>query len=118
MSENPERGEVSIELAGRSWVLRPTYQAITQIEAATGRTIMSLVREVTGANYSARDLAVIVTAGLRAAGEKSVEVETVGAMLVAAGIATPGVVGPVCDFLTNALSGGAKGEGKAAGESL
>lgn len=113
---NPDRGEVTIELGGRSWVLRPTYQAIAEIEAATGKSIMDLARLVASTRYSARELAVMVAGGLRGAGEKGVQVDTVGEMLVQAGVANPATIKPVADFLTHCMNGGAQpGEAAAAG---
>jgi hypothetical protein len=112
---NPERGEVTIMLDGRSWVLRPTWQAIAEIEAATDKPIMVLIREVSVARYRATELAAIVAAGLRGAGEKGVQLDKVGESIVRAGLANPDLIRSVSDFLTNALNGGATpGEGEAA----
>lgn len=109
---NKERGEVTINLDGKAWTMRPTYEALAEIEAATGRPIMELIGAVNALRFSVRDLAVIVAACLRAGGEDGVKAARVGPMLVAAGITSPAVLGPVVEMLTGTLTGGADPEKK------
>ena len=112
---NPERGEVTVRLGGEDHVLRPTFQALCEIEAATGEKLVPLVQAFAAGRYGARDLAIVVTAGLRGAGERDAKVETVGAMLAGQGFADQGTLQAVVTFLSNALSGGTKpGEATAA----
>jgi len=118
MSANPHRGEVEIALpvAGqaRTFVLRPSYGALAEIEAALGCGLVALVRRMEREDYGIVDLATIVTAGLRAAGEPASR-DKVGEMIREAGFAP--VVRAVSRFLENALTGGAPpGEADAAAE--
>lgn len=113
---NPDRGEVAVELGGVMYVMRPTFQALREIEVGTGQKLVPLVEAFARRNFGATDVAVVVTAGIRGGGEKAATFEKVGDMLAEKGIANPEVVSAVILFLTGALNGGTKpGEAKAAG---
>jgi len=110
---NEQRGEVAITLAGKSFVLRPTYGALAEIESTLGCGIVALVRRLERGDFGVVDLAVIVTAGLKAAGEPATQ-DKVGEMIRQAGFAP--VVKATAAFLENALTGGQEpGKNQAAG---
>ncbi len=110
---NPQRGDVEIVLDGEVHVLRPSFQAICEIEAATGLSTFLLTRTLIARDVKVRDVAIIVAAGLKAAGAEGVKLDTVGGMLMRAGVMEPPVYGPVLSFLNNALRGGADQDPKA-----
>ena len=104
---NPHRGDVPITLkhhgTDREFVMRPTFGAIAEIEQATGRGLIALARSAMAGDVALSTMAVVVTAGLKAAGEPA-KAATVGEMVFEAGaLATLPAVG---QFLTNALTGG------------
>jgi hypothetical protein len=112
---NSERGEVQITLDGEARVMRPTFQALTEIEAGTGQKFVPLAVAFGQGRFGVMDMAVVVTAGLKAGGMADAKVPKVGEMLVRTGIWTEAVIVPVRQFFDNALNGGSEpGEAKAA----
>ena len=103
MTENPKCGEVEIELDGRSFTMRPSFRALMEIEAATGTNIMTLVRRFAAKSFGIGDVAAIVTAGLKAAGEPASR-DKVGELVFKTGLLK--VATPAGEFLWNALGTG------------
>jgi len=64
---NETRGEIAIDLGGREYVLRPTYQAIAAIEAKTGKGLLALARDA--AELGVGDAAIIATECIKAYGK-------------------------------------------------
>lgn len=109
---NKERGDVDIELLGKQYILRPTWQACIEIERATGEGLVPLARRVIAVDYGLNDAVAIVTAGLKATGEPA-SADAVGDMVMKTGLL--GVGPSLAQFMTNALTGGEEpGEAKAA----
>jgi hypothetical protein len=82
---NKHRGEIEAELGGRRRVLVLTLGALAELEAVFGAEDMVALAERFGAGrMKARDLARIIAAGLRGAGE-SVTDDEVAAMTVTDG---------------------------------
>lgn len=80
MMPNRRRGEIAAELDGRSRRLCLTLGALAELEAALGAGDLSaLAARFSAGRLSARDLIVLIGAGLRGAGE-SVSDEEVAAM--------------------------------------
>ena len=70
MSANRYRGEIEAELGGRVRKLKLTLGALAEIEAELGEEDLSaLLSRFSDGRIAARDCAVVLTAGLRAAGE-------------------------------------------------
>lgn len=113
MTANPHRGEVEIELDGKRFVMRPTFQAIAEIEQQTGTGLIALLHRMTDGGLRVSDLAVIVAAGLRAAGEPASR-DKVGSLLLQDGLEK--TLAPASQFLMNAVTGGkAEATAKSAG---
>lgn len=68
MTANPHRGEVKVELEGRTLLMRPTFQCLVEIEQTTGRPIMELVRRFADRNFAFSDVTAVIAAGLKGAG--------------------------------------------------
>jgi hypothetical protein len=117
---NPHRGEVEITLKAdggeKTFVLRPTFQALAEIEGRAGTGVVALARKAAAGELGIGEAAAIVAAGLRAAGEPAGH-DKVGEMVFRTGLIE--VLPAVGAFLVAGLSGGAPpGEdGAAAGES-
>ena len=99
---NKARGEVTLSLGGRDWVLRPTFQALCEIESELGEGLIALVRRLAQGSVGVRDVAVIVHAGIKAVEKKPPSYDTVGQMVIEAGIV--GLLGPLGEFLGAAFS--------------
>lgn len=81
MSANPDRGEVAIKLAGKEYVMRPSYEAQVAIEQKLGVSMDELyVRirrlvsgifdssvKIGGAGLKLAELAIVICEGVRAA---------------------------------------------------
>ena len=107
MTADPMRGDIEIELvteAGerRKFVLRPNFTAIVEIEEQTGRSIFALARRIAKAELGHHEMACVVGAGLKAAGE-AVSYDAVGEMMLRTGLAD--VLPPVGEFLARVLGG-------------
>ncbi len=99
---NKARGEVTLSLGGRDWVLRPTFQALCEIESELGEGLIALVRRLAAGSVGVRDVAVIVHAGIKAVEKKPPSYDKVGQMVIEAGIV--GLLGPLGEFLGAAFS--------------
>lgn len=67
---NPARGDVRIEMGGRHFVLRPSFQAIAQMEAHFARGIIAIARDYhNGKITAASDFLALLEIGIRASGE-------------------------------------------------
>lgn len=84
---NRHRGEIAAELGGRSRTLVLTLGALAELEAAFGAgDLVALAERFGRGRLSARDLVVIIGAGLRGAGE-AVSDDEVAAMTASGGAA-------------------------------
>ena len=102
-----KRGDIEIELVTeadqrRGFVLRPSFEAIVEIEEQTGRSIFALARRIARAELGHQEVACVVGAGLKATGE-TVSYDTVGEMILRTGLAD--VLPPVGEFLAKVLGG-------------
>lgn len=104
---NADRGDVAITLrfngADREYVMRPTFDAIAQIERATSRGILAVARTAAAGEIGLAEATIVITAGLKGAGEPAT-VKAVGPMVFEAGLLN--VLAPVSKFLSGAVSGG------------
>jgi hypothetical protein len=114
---NSHRGEIAITLSGRTYVMRPSFEAIERIDSECG-SILQLAQK--GVRMSASDIALVVCEGIRAHGRhvgdtivQSYDRRRVGRLIMAEGLATEAVMVPVGQFLAAALTGGAVDEGNA-----
>lgn len=107
---NPDRGEVAITLAGQEIVLRPTFDAIAKIRAATGVPFGQSYSRI--AALDVVEMATVLGACARAAGS-TLKDEQVGELIMREGVAA--AVEKATALLGNILTGGSKPrEGEAA----
>ncbi len=103
MAANPYRGEVEIELDGRDLIMRPTYETLADIEAATGSTAMQLIRRFGEHSFGFNDLVAIVGAGLKGAGTPFSR-KRVAEMVYNSGLLA--AAGPASELLLSAMNAG------------
>lgn len=123
MSEaNETRGEIAIDLAGTEYVLRPTYQAISAIEAKTGKGLLALARDAS--ELTLGEGAIIATECIKAHGKHigdemmtKFSPERVGELIVESEGGIAACLGRLAALLMVAATGGytASGELKTAG---
>jgi hypothetical protein len=64
-------GEIDLELEGVAYRLRPTFEAVREIEKGTGRNLFDLVRQVEQGGLTFDDIGIIVAACIRAEAKAS-----------------------------------------------
>lgn len=115
MGTNAIRGEIEIDLAGRKAVLRRSFSCLLEIEDGLGVGLVPLSARFMARAFGLREVAVIVQAGLKAAGEKPLALADLGEQILQTGLMKYSA--PLSDFLLGALTGGEEpdpGEAKAA----
>lgn len=71
MTANELRGEVSIDLDGMPFVLRPSYEAVLACETATGKGLLQLTAEADAARLTLGEVRKLVTEFVRAWGKSN-----------------------------------------------
>ena len=66
---NSERGEFSLVLDGERFGLRPTFEALSEIEAETGRGLIELAQAALAGKLITSELGMIACAFIRAWGK-------------------------------------------------
>jgi hypothetical protein len=61
MTANPWRGEVEIRLDDKTYVLRPTFAALSSIEQKLGTGLIALAGRLADENITLEELTVIIT---------------------------------------------------------
>jgi Phage tail tube protein, GTA-gp10 len=82
---NSARGEVSLRLGGETYVLRPTFGAVCEIEDALGSSLYEIGRRLESAEITARDLVAFAHACVSSAGY-TVDRDYLGALIVESGV--------------------------------
>lgn len=100
---NPHRGEVSLKLAEREVVLRPSFAALVAIERETGMGLLAVFERL--GRGAVEPLPIVVREAARASGA-DVALADIEAHIVNAGVMS--VLEPVLGFLARAISGGAE----------
>lgn len=116
---NPARGEHSLDLGGKSYRLRPSYEATCAIEQKTGKSLVELVRAGNLGALALETLAVIATEYIRAGAAeddkmtRAVNAARIGELIFEEGV--PGIIGALTLVMVDTLTGGrtASGEAKA-----
>lgn len=110
-----ERGEHMLDLAGVSYRLRPSHQAMRAIEAKTERSSLELVRMGNVGALSLDLLGAIAAELIRAGAEdemgRAVHADRIGELIYEQGVA--GVTFRLTAVLADAVSGGRKASGEA-----
>lgn len=102
---NAARGEVPIKLDGKDFILRPTYQAIAEMEASSGLSVVTLTRLIASGRIKMIDLAAVICAGLKAGGAPAT-IEKAGELVFKTGVTDDSMMAQVGTFLGLCLNGG------------
>ena len=114
---NRQRGEVEIELAGKQYLLRPTFEALCELEDRSSTSILEIVSSMEGGKIRLKELTLVIWAGLFGADPTTkLELKDVGDLVLRTGLTD--VVqqedkdgrNPLVDFLVNGVLGGEKVE--------
>ena len=99
---NPARGEVTLVCGSRRFVLRPTFNALLEIEDSLGAGLVEIAQRIAARRYGLRDLLAIATAGAQAV-DPNIRRKEIGEAIAEAGLQA--ATEPVLLFLSFALSG-------------
>ena len=100
---NKQRGEVEVVLGGKSWTMRPAFQALAEIEGMTGLGIAAVVKRFIESQFGIDDVAAVISASIRAAHDDAPDFETIKRAIVAEGFNEFALV--ASKFLAAALGG-------------
>src|SRR6185369_347186 len=98
---NPHRGEVKITLAGQEYTLRPTFDALAQIENDLGMGMAGVTARFFSRTHGFREIESIVRNGIIGAGGQPPK--DLRDLLVKDGITK--ISSPVIVFVSNAILG-------------
>ena len=114
---NEQRGEFAIVLAGRTYSMRPTYEAIQRFEGIDGLMLLEMAKAASAGRLSTGACAVIVAECVRAWGKaeedlvaRAFQAEAVGPLIISHGIVD--VQERLTPMLVLAATGGIDAEGK------
>ncbi len=99
---NKQRGEVRILLDGIWYEMRPTFNAIAEIEADLDKGIISLAKDFHSGMITLSALSSVAYFGLKAAGNK-VDRAILEEKIVRTGFNN--LITPVSEFIANCISG-------------
>lgn len=94
-------GEISLALAGTSFVLKPSFATLMALEAATGTGLITLARKFASGEFTLAELAALLKAGIEGAGGQAPD--NLGELVASEGVANVAAV--LSRFLTQALAG-------------
>ncbi len=99
---NPLRGEVDIRLAGKAYTLRPTFQALCELEQRAGSNLYHIARRFEDGSFTLLDITCVVWSGIRGTlGASAPTFEDIGEHIVLQGVAN--MVDPACRYMAGAL---------------
>jgi hypothetical protein len=99
---NKARGEMDLILGGERYTMRPSFEAIAEIEDLTGKGLLALAIKLGEGNGTTKEMAAVIYSGLKGAGSK-LSFEEVGEKVIRAGITK--LSAPMGEFLRLALQG-------------
>lgn len=98
---NKHRGEEELRLAGRTYVLRPTFQALAEIEAELDEKLLRIAERSLAGNIGTKETLAVVRAFIRGGGaEPPSDLE---AAIMQRGVLV--VIGTVLRAIQKAISG-------------
>ena len=100
---NKARGEVKLELGGETYVLRPSFGAVCEIEEAIGTNLFDIGRKLERAEITAQELVKLTHACIAQSGT-SIEMDKLGEQIVAQG--SLGVIAALTGFCQSYAFGG------------
>jgi hypothetical protein len=111
---NDQRGEVSLKLGGKEYILRPSFEALCELENRLNTTIPQLIVDLQTGIVSIKALATIIWAGIWGYDkDRAPTIIEVGEMVVSDGminVISQGAVddietGPIVNFLVYGATG-------------
>jgi hypothetical protein len=98
---NRERGEVAVSLGGKDYCLRPTFQALAEIEHRAGMGLVALAKRFLEREFGLNDVIAVLEPAIEAGGQTPPK--ELGKLAAEQGIMRLGL--PIAQFLVQALTG-------------
>lgn len=114
---SPDRGEHEIELAGVTYLLRPSHAAMQTIEIETGHSLLALMRMADRGDLTLETIGIMLAELIRAGADaddqatRHVSSEKIGELAYEQGL--PRIIARLTVLLADAISGGRDAEGNA-----
>ncbi|MHA1835998.1 MAG: gene transfer agent family protein [Candidatus Odinarchaeia archaeon] len=114
---NSQRGEVSIKLSGETYIMRPSFEALCELEDVLGTTLPQLVIDLQTGNVSLKKVTAVIWSGIWGYNkDKAPSMVEIGEMVVNDGmlnivnqdlVKDPTVedAGPIITYLVYGISG-------------
>jgi hypothetical protein len=84
---NKNRGEVSVKLAGKTYILRPSFQAICSIESEVGKSILDILINLPKEKITLSEMESIIKHGITAYGKNAqIDQSDIGELIYGEGI--------------------------------
>lgn len=96
-------GNIPVTLGGASYSMKPSYQAMRDIEGRTDFTISELLELVIAQRLKIHEATLIVWYACQAAGEEFDSIDAVGATLFEERLTSPALRKSLAEFLTGCL---------------
>lgn len=84
---NDLRGEIEINLGGQTYLMRPSFQVMREIEMLTRMDINPLGKKFSLAQQGIQDVTAVLYAGIRGGGNTKLKYDEVGEMVYRKGFA-------------------------------
>lgn len=103
---NRQRGEVTIKLDGKKYAMRPTFEALCEIEDALDTDIPYLINQFSKGRVRLKVIVVVLYEGIKSGGEL-VSKEEIGEILIREGLVKvlESEAKPIAKFLSVGLTG-------------
>lgn len=98
---NRMRGEVEVDLGGKKYTLRPSFEGILEMEDRAGVPLMTVLKMASEKALSFKVATGVVYGGLIGAGERNLSFEQVGALIVKGGL--PSYFTPIARLISSAI---------------
>lgn len=99
---NQLKGEVEIEFHGKKRLLRPTFDAICEIESRAGEGIPFMISRISSRTLGFKHVAAIIYGGMLGAGSAEMSFEQVGQVVMKKGFGK--FILPCSELLANAMT--------------
>lgn len=105
---NKVRGEVEVELGGKRYTLRPSFEAMAEAESILGYGVVKVATRFIRGEHGVREVAAMLYAGMVGSGAREMSFNEVGAAVVKAGLGN--LSKPASQFAFEMLKGDEEAE--------
>lgn len=98
---NKNRGEISINLSGREFILHTNFQILCKIESSLNKSIIAIISGLSSNNLTMLEMATIITHSIKEADAQPLTTEQIGSMILQTG--TINILPNLIKFLEQAV---------------